>query len=110
LVFKRARVVNGTVNMGFGGEVDHPQRPMLPEKSVYAVPVADVAFLKSKAGILCNGFQAAQVAGVGELIQNHDLEFGFRQRQSDEVAPNEACTACHQNRIHASGPFSVRIE
>ena len=105
-VHKRARVVNGTIDMGFGSKVHDPKWAVLAEDGIHAAPVADVAFRKRKARILCDGFQAAQVPGVGELIQNHYIEFGFRQRQSDEVAPNEPCTTRHDNCAHASSPFA----
>ena len=46
--------------------------------------------------IFFNFPQRGEIAGVGELIDVHDLQLWILQRLSNDAATNEACTACNE--------------
>ena len=95
-----ARAVDGTVHMGFGGEVHHVRRLELGKHAVELVAVADVDLLELEPAGACDGSQVFDVAGIRELVEH---AHGIRSVVDDmpgHCRPDESGSAGHDDAVH----------
>ncbi len=94
---KAAGTVDRPVDVALRGEIDDRARPMQGEQRVDARAVADVAADEDVPRVAPERFQAAEVAGVGELVEIDDGLGRARQPFQNEVGADEAGSAGDEN-------------
>jgi hypothetical protein len=95
------RPVDRAVDVGLGGEVEDRRGPVLVDDLVDRGAVGDVGLHEMEARVLGDVGQALEVPGVGQLVDDDDARPGARERQPDEIRPDEARSAGDDPGIHA---------
>ena len=76
--------------MRFRGQMHDGVRLMLRENPVQQVPVGDIALFEDVAVAGQDLVQAAQVGGIGQLVEIDDLVRGMAQAMADQARPDKA--------------------
>jgi hypothetical protein len=90
---KRFMVVDRTVYVTLGCEINYGVRSLGMKNILYGVAVADVYLPKRISLRICNRSEGLQVAGVGEYVQVHDVDALVFYQESNDGRPNETGTA-----------------
>ncbi|MCY1389369.1 hypothetical protein D9M71_41640 [compost metagenome] len=78
------RAVDGTVHMGFGGQVHHRIGLESGQRLANGLAIGDIRLEKLVARIVGNGGQRLEVAGIGQLVEVQHLVPGFSQQVANE--------------------------
>jgi hypothetical protein len=104
------RLLDGTIHVRFGGEVDDHLRPVGLQGFVHHLLVTDVAADEDVAPVALEIGQVAGVPGVGQLVEVHDTDGRVGEEDvANEVRPNEAHAARDQERSRQLAHGSSRI-
>jgi hypothetical protein len=86
---------DGTVNMGFGGEVQDMGDAVLLDQLEHGGLVAEVGFFEGVFGVMRDALEVFEVAGVREAIQvDQAPDFRAVNDVVDEVGADETGAAC----------------
>ncbi|MNT86413.1 hypothetical protein D3C72_2267020 [compost metagenome] len=69
---ERARIGDGPVDMGFGGEIDHGTGTMRSQQFPHGCLIGDIAVDETMARVAGHGRQVIQITGVGQFVQRDD--------------------------------------
>ena len=87
---ERERVLDGTVHVALGGEVDDPVDGVFLHEGEHAVEIDDVGLDEEVVGARLDVGQVGQVAGVGEFVDVDDAIVGiFPDEKPDDVRADE---------------------
>ena len=78
---EREGIVDRTVHMAFGRQVDHSVDRMAGEQVAEQFPIADVALDEAVIGPVLDLFQVGEVARIGQLVEVHDQVVGIGVHQ-----------------------------
>ena len=85
--------------MRFGGEMDDAVHTVAPERLENRLEVADVRLEERVVRPVLDVVEVRQVSGIGEIINVDNVIIRiFVHKQSDDVASDETCAACDDNR------------
>jgi len=98
--------MNATVDMRFGGKMQHRPGPVFGEQAGQQFAIADIAVHEPVAGIAVQSGQILTVAGISQRVEIEHRLVALRQPVEDKIAADEAGTARHQN--HSPLPQSLR--
>ncbi|OPZ01128.1 MAG: hypothetical protein BWZ10_03514 [candidate division BRC1 bacterium ADurb.BinA364] len=87
---ERRRIVDRTIDMGFGGEVDDPVRLVRGEGGFDGLAVGDVSLDEGESRIVQDILEAGQIARIGQFVQNGDSPVCFPQSQTNEIGADES--------------------
>ena len=96
---KISRIVNGTVHMGFRGEMHDDIRLKIREDPVHCRLVADVRFLETATGIAGNAFKGFQISGICQFVDDADLIPGHMNNMPYDSRTYESGSASYDNFI-----------
>ena len=91
--------VDGTVHMGFRGEMHDDIRLKIREDPVHCRLVADVRFLETAAGIAGNAFKGFQISGICQFVDDADLIPGHMNNMPYDSRTYESGSASYDNFI-----------
>ena len=94
---------DGSVNMGFGGEMADRIDVIGVEHIAHGLPVADIGFDKDVAIRICiDAGQILRVSGIGQAIHvDHPAaETGLRKQVADKIGSDESTSAGDQYVFH----------
>src|ERR1019366_5505926 len=98
---ERPGIENAAIDMAFGGEMDHLADAMLIPKRLDERFVANVAANKNQARVFEEPVEVGEIPGVGELVENDELEFFVAaEEQANEVGTDETRAAGDENSSH----------
>src|SRR4051812_28209331 len=98
-------VVDASVNVGFGREIDDGVKRLVGHERIYLVGICDIGFEKiiTLAMFLGDSVQVREVSGISEDIDiAHRSRLVMLQNIPNKVAPDEATATGHQY-AHRSG-------
>ena len=102
---KRERILDGTVHVAFGREVDNAVNLLVLHELVESVKVADVHLHELVVGLALDILQVREVARVGKLIQVDNFVFRVLvHEQANHMATNKASTAGDYDILHKEFP------
>ncbi len=85
-----ARVIDGAVDMGFGGQMHHVADIVLLNDADYLLAVADIDLFKPVALVTVHRHQVLRMAGIGEGVQiDQKFDFFFLEDVPDEVGADK---------------------
>lgn len=88
------RVLDGTVYMAFGSQVDNAVDPLFLHQTVEGVEITDVHLHEPVVGAVLYVLQVGQIAGVGQLVKVDDAIIRILvYEQAHDVAAYESGTA-----------------
>ena len=91
---KGERVLNRTVDVAFGCQMDYSVDVFAAHKAQECIKVANVHLYKSVIWLVFNIFQICQIAGISELVEINNLIFWiFVHEQSHYMAANKPGSA-----------------
>ena len=93
------RSVDGTVHVGFGGQVHHVRRFELTENAIELVFVANVDLLELEPVGFRDGRQILQISCVGELVDHADGVRRVVDDVSGDCRPDESGSAGDDNTV-----------
>ena len=99
-VNKIRRIVNASIDMRLGREIEHSVKLVLGHERVHLVGVGDVSFEKliALAMFLDHAVEIGEIASVSQDIDVGDGRgLVMLQNVANKIAPNEAAAASHQN-------------
>ena len=91
------RAVDRTVDMGLGGQMHHPSRPVLGKNARERRGVEDIRLLEDMARVFARRAQGFQIAGIGQLVEIDDSLAGFGDILADHGRSYESGTAGDEN-------------
>ena len=94
------RIINASIDMGFGREIDHRVELMFGHQRVHLVGVGDVGLEKlvAIAVFLHYPVEVGQISGIGQHIDIADqCLLMMLQNVANEIAANKSATAGYQN-------------
>ena len=98
---KCKRILDGTIDMGLGGEVDDAVDLFVLHQFVDAVEVADVHLDELVVLLVLDVLQVGEIAGIGQLVQvNYLVLWIFVYEEADDVAADETGSAGDDNAMH----------
>ena len=99
------RILDGTVDMGLGGEVDDAVYVFILHELIEGFEVADVHLDKAIVGRRLDILEVGQISRIGQLVKVDNLILRvFVDKQTYDVAADKTCSACNYNR-----PFEFHI-
>lgn len=105
-----ARILNGTIDVALGREVDDDIGVLLFKETQYPLSVADIQLDEPEIGFLHDARKRRKIARISEFIEADDAVIGMRlQHIKDEVAADEPRAACNKNRHLLSSLFNTVI-
>ncbi len=93
-------VVDGTIHVGFGCKIYNPGGLMVPKKSLDESSVGDITPQEVVAGFSDQLIQTAEVAGIGEFVDDNHAGIGLGQCPANEVATDEPGASGNHHRFH----------
>src|SRR5258708_24096553 len=94
-------LVDGTIDVRLGREVEHDARPVTLEQLAHERAVAHVAAHELESRVARDELEIADVPRVRELVEDHDLDVAVRGEQMmREVRADESGSAGDQIRLH----------
>ena len=93
------RVLDGTVHVAFGGQVNDAVDLFILHELVERVEVADVHLHELVVRLALDILQVREVARIGQLVEVDNLVFRILiDKEAHHVAANEACAAGNDDR------------
>ena len=93
--------VDRAIDVGFRREMHDGIGPIRFEDLLDRRAVDNVAANEDVPGVLHHRFQRVEIAGVGQLVEIHDLRRAFGDTLAYEATADKAGAAGDQNRFHA---------
>ena len=94
---KRRRAVDGTVDMGFGGQVHDGVRLKLRQRGANRRLIDYIGLQELVARVIRDAGQGLQVTGVGQLVEVEHLVLGVVEQMADQCRANKARATGDQN-------------
>ncbi|KAG1253384.1 hypothetical protein G6F65_017491 [Rhizopus arrhizus] len=94
---ERARIGDGPVDVGLGGEIDQLARAVRVQQRRHRRLIGDVAVDERVPRVERQRCQIVQIAGVGQLVQRDDRFVAAGKPVQDEVGPDKAGAAGDDN-------------
>lgn len=89
------RVLDGTVDVTFGSQVDDAVDPLVLHQTVESVEIADVHLHELIVRLVLYVLQVGQIAGIGQLVKVDDTVFRvFIHKQAYYMTTDKTCTTC----------------
>ena len=105
-LYKDPGIVDRTVDMGFGREMNDIVEFFFLEQPVYGLTVADIALYEAETGVIHHRAQCGKIPRVCESVIAHDpvVGMGFEHIE-DKIASDKTGSAGNQNSHMI--PFSM---
>lgn len=102
---ERLGAVDGSVDMTFGGQVEHGVGCVFLKDMFEKGSVTNIAVDEGVVGVLLHVRQGCEVSGVGEGVEvDHPVPGG--ECKMDEVGADETAAACNEN-FHRTASLSL---
>ena len=94
---KGVRAGNGSVNVGFGGEMNKGISLLFAQQTFHQVLLQDITLHKAEPLVAFDGIQTGDIARVGQSIQNHQSVGGiFPQPIVNKIRADKPRTTRYQ--------------
>ena len=70
-----ARVLDGAIHVGFGGEIHHHIRFLCFEYGENSVSIPDILFVEFEVWVLQRLVQRMEISGIGQRVDAHNSPF-----------------------------------
>jgi hypothetical protein len=91
------RAIDGAIDVGLGRQMHDRLGCEALEHGADARLVGDIGLHELVAGVVGDGGQGLEIAGIGEFVEVEHFVFGVADQVAHDGRPDEAGTACNQN-------------